>query len=1308
MNLRACFSSAVVLLVVFAAACGDDDSAPPLVCGPGTSAELGECVVDGGPQPMAGTGGGVAGSKPPAITCGTGTVEKDGECVAVDGGMTRPPRVKAPIGAGCELPSDCESNFCALGATSPGGLCTVLGCDMDNPCPVGSTCYQVAKGTNVCMPYCDTAAECRTEDGYNCQPLYTNGINICAPSCTLTNACPSGTNCNSTSGLCELAGCDPTAAQSACADTQTCFPDVRGLTAEGGLCLRLCDPKEPKKSCKVDEKDEVCQPLPDDPANTGFCAPPVCSKTEECPAGATCQDRVCQPPALCDGNGACSSDSTTCVGGRCMPKCPTGTGESCAGIHSGLVCASVLAVPACLPLGTFPGSGCRDSRDDACSDLTVGSSTVAMSCENDVCLVECGTGGTDLCAAVNASLVCATGVFDKALCLPKGEFPGGPCGANDSCAQNLQGNPALDMKCLGGTCVIDCDEQAEWPGYGDALCAVVDATLTCANEAGAFCTRACTAQGCGDGFSCFDAGTIPGHENACLPTGSFPGSPCRTSGTACSDLALAGGGSTGQQCVGGTCVIRCNSAGDAAADDALCAGFDPALTCSQSAGDLCVFACGNAGACPTGYSCIGAGSENACLPTGSFPGSPCRPDGNDAGSELDCDQNLGGVADADMVCSNDVCVVSCATAGSTAQDDALCAGVSSLLTCSESAGDLCVLACGPSPGFACPVGYSCLENGGENACLPVGSFPGSPCLPDDNDLDTAGECGPFDATEMKCVDDQCLIDCAVGGDTLCEAVGLTCSESAGNVCVYPCDENDGSCPDGFSCLVLGTAGVENACLPDGSFPGSACAANDSCDVFMDTLAMVCVNGEVCALDCSLQQASTELERDMFCADAPGPSQTCSESAGHVCVLACSEEDGSCSDGYSCLDPGDNANDGHENACLPDGSFPGSACAPNNTCGSIDPPTGADIAMACVNDVCGIRCVGGNDGARDAYCAGGISTSLGVTMTCSETAGDVCVPECDNGCPGGFSCLDEGGEDACLPNGTFPGSGCRDLGDPCDSLPAELGGASMQCTAARVCAIACDNSTATGNDAECTRIGAIIGTPLTCAESAGAVCVPPCVTGACATGSSCLDPSGENACLPNGTFPGSACAPSDTCFPVASGATSTTQTCVDDICVAECPGNVETLCTGIDPALTCSAAAGDLCVLECDNGGNCLPGYACLLPGSPTENECLPTGSFPLSPCRAANDPAGRCDADLNGVTAADLACIDPGTGEACLLPCAGNLDALCAQVDPRLVCLDGAVDLCVLKCTGANNDECPPDFTCINAGPDGPVCIPTP
>ena len=1071
----------VAVPATFLAACGDDDSGAAANCLAGTMVTDGGCIAaDGGPSETQGDAGKTQPQKT-GLTCGEGTVEEKGKCVAApieDAGTpaTNPETpVKGPVGGACQTDKDCMGGTrCLTGKTLPGNFCTVIGCNMDNPCPVGSTCYQATETTAICMPYCDNGSDCR--EGYNCQPLYTNAINICAPSCALTDACSSGTKCNEDSGLCEIASCDPKAKKSKCGKDETCWPDTQGLSSKGGLCLRLCDPKDPKATCKL-EQDEVCQPLETDPENAGFCAPPVCSKTAECPAGAICHDSVCQPPALCDDENPCGDDDT-CVSGKCLSKCPSGDGEACSDIHPGLTCATALDEPACLPVGAFPGSPCRANRDDACSDLQVGDDSVPMVCQDDVCLPNCGTGGDALCEAVSDTLSCAVGIFDEALCLPKGTFPGGPCGPSDSCAQDLQGNAAIDMQCVSGRCLIGCDESGLWSGYGDALCQFVDPSLTCATAAGSICVRSCDTGSCDAGFSCLDAGSVPAHENACLPNGSFPGSACGgDGGDECDSL----GTGEAMKCVNQVCVVDCDDEGDDAADDAVCTGVDPSLTCSESAGHICVIGCVS-GQCLPGFSCLDAGGENACLPTGTFPGSPCRATEGD-----ECSPLAPGV---DQTCVNDVCVVACDT-GNAEFDDALCAGVDASLTCSESAGNVCVIECA---GGDCPEGFSCLGEGTEDACLPNGSFPGSACGGAESD-----QCDPLGpGVDQTCVNDVCVVVCDTGNaefdDALCAGVdgSLTCSETAGNVCVIGCVS--GQCLPGFSCF---DAGGENACLPNGSFPGSACggAESDQCDPLGPGLDQTCVN-DVCAIVCDTGDPGTD---DALCAGVDG-SLTCSETAGNVCVIGCVS--GQCLPGFSCFDAGG------ENACLPNGSFPGSACggAESDQCD----PLGPGLDQTCVNDVCAIVCDTGDPGTDDALCAG-----VDGSLTCSETAGNVCVIGCVSGqCLPGFSCLLPGLEDACLPDGTFPGSACRTSGTACDSLPGDVG---QRCIG-NTCAIDCNKSgTASENDDFCAQVGTALGSPfpLTCSETATNVCVPACQAGACIPGYFCFDAGGENACFPSG-------------------------------------------------------------------------------------------------------------------------------------------------------------------------------------------------
>ena len=958
------------------AGCGGND----VQCGDGTVLQGGSCVVadagsmnGGSTAPSGGKGGnGAKGGSGGGLSCGDGTIAVDGKCVPADAGTAS---LAKAIGAACASGDECQSGTCAPAADNlPGGMCTVLGCSMDNPCPVGSTCYALNKSLSLCMPYCDRDAACRSDENYHCQPLYSTSVNICAPSCTLTKSCTAGTRCNADSGLCELAECDVSNPGTACTDQETCWVDSKKLSSKGGLCLNLCDPAHPEKTCVVD-KNEVCQPLESDPAHKGFCAPPVCTKTSECPAGAECKNSVCQPPALCDSDNHCSDDSTTCVSGKCMPKCPTDTSKHCSDIHPGLVCADALDTPACLPLGAFPGSACRAG---ACDDVKSGGASISMVCQNNTCLPDCTSGGQSVCSALSDTLECAHGVFTKDLCLPKGSFPGGGCGPNNTCAQDLNGDQNVDMTCQNGTCVISCSETGKWSGYGDALCSTVDSTLTCATKAGGFCVRACGDAGhCDTGYSCFDAGTIPAHENACLPDGTFPGSTCRpNSGDQC-DQNVGGNDNVDMVCSNNTCVVSCpNNA------DALCQAVAPQLTCAESAGNLCVFACVS-GACPSGFTCLDPGGQNACLPNGTFPGSPCRADANNQ-----CDQNVGGNDNVDMVCVAGTCTVSCPS-----NNDQLCAGVDNRLTCAESAGNVCVFACASGQ---CPTGYSCLDpgdTGHQNACLPTGSFPSSPCRADvNNQCDQ--NLGGNENVDMVCVAGSCTVSCPSNNDALCTGVDsrLTCAESAGNLCVFACVS--GQCPTGYSCL---DPGGQNACLPNGTFPGSSCRSQggNECDQNLggnSAVDMVCVNS-LCTVSCPSNN-------DALCQGVDS-RLTCSESAGNLCVFACVS--GQCPSGYSCLDAGDSS---HQNACLPTGSFPGSPCRADNS-NQCDQNLGGNpnIDMTCVQNVCAVECPGDND----ALCA-----AVDSSLTCAAVANNLCVPACVSGnCPTGFTCYQA--ESACLPS-----------------------------------------------------------------------------------------------------------------------------------------------------------------------------------------------------------------------------------------------------------------------------------------------------
>jgi hypothetical protein len=368
-------------------------------------------------------------------------------------------------------------------------------------------------------------------------------------------------------------------------------------------------------------------------------------------------DGVCQPPARCDEEGACADDELfTCVGGpggQCMPRCPESGDDGCAALHSGLSCSTTL--DACLPTGSFPGSVCRSDLNSPCDALAVGEASVPMLCENNLCLASCAEGGDELCEDIRSSLTCAQDVFDAPLCVPKGSFPGGPCDDDDECAPLARGGASVPVACARDLCLVTCDDA----DGGDLLCDSIDASLVCIANA-------------------FETET-----DMCLPRGSYPGGPCGA-GDACD---------TGMTCEDNRCLYDCSAGGEE-----LCTDISVGLSCA-----------------------VGVYATPVCLPLGTFPGSPCRPTAGD-----ECDQNLSGLPDADMVCSTATsrCVVQCEAPGAFASGDALCGVVSSSLTClTTPTVDICVTACGA--GDACPPGYSCLAS--QDACLPTGTFLGSPC-----------------------------------------------------------------------------------------------------------------------------------------------------------------------------------------------------------------------------------------------------------------------------------------------------------------------------------------------------------------------------------------------------------------------------------------------------------------------------------------------------------------------------------------------------------------------------------------------------
>ena len=786
-NKVCCVIGSVAFFATTTVGCDSDTNTQ---CGPGTQLVGGECVIaeDGGQSDAA--------MDAQVATCGEHTFSVDGVCKGIQS-----------VGGACTAGSQCDTETCLKDEDGfPGGYCSIPLCNELRPCTTGSHCvYSAVRKRSICLAFCSGSSECR--DGYVCQPIYGTDINVCSPNCSGSNNCPDQTYCDEESGKCVLRECDPTQSSSNCGDGRICYPDPRNLTTQGGLCLSSCDPSADPKTC---QGEDVCQPLPEDPAHKGICAPPVCKQTSDCSVGAVCMNNVCQPPARCDDQGGCSDDNTACVGGpggQCMPKCSDD--DACSAIHGGLVCASgVASDKVCLPVGSFPGSACRSDKNSQCDTVKVGNSSAAMVCENDSCLVECGTGGDALCKALSSTLNCASGVFDRAVCLPSGAYPGGPCGGgnHDQCSDaNLGSGTSAKMICKGGQCLLDCGSAAIGGSNAEAYCSGIDDSLTCASTVypgssvclpqgsypGGPCshgtcsklgdkTMACEDNTClvtcdpsNDSCASVDPSLVCAHgifaQDVCLPKGSFPGGACGANDSCAENLN--GVDELDMQCESGICVIGCDEAGKwPGFGDALCTFADPTLTCATAAGAVCVKAC-EGGACGTGYSCFA--SENACLPNGSFPGSNCAP--NDT-----CGAGPGGTT---MSCQSGKCAVNCTPGGGTG--DGICQAVSSALTCFESPASsttkFCVPACVSN---MCSTGYSCLQS--QNSCLPDGSFLGSKCA--------AGSCASNSTPALVCVPGMtptCAADCSAAfangqsaADAYCTQVG-TATGAGFTQCVNP-------------------------------------------------------------------------------------------------------------------------------------------------------------------------------------------------------------------------------------------------------------------------------------------------------------------------------------------------------------------------------------------------------------------------------------------------------------------------------------------------------------------------------------------
>jgi hypothetical protein len=134
------------------------------------------------------------------------------------------------------------------------GYCTVYNCDLQNPCPQGSVCYNYPQGStslfSLCLASCTSSACDRS--GYTCSEI-GDPVAACLPECVHDGDCSSGLVCEA--GSCQQpcysdGECGPNEVCNgnrceagpplACCDAGGMAPCPNGMTCQSGMCIISC------------------------------------------------------------------------------------------------------------------------------------------------------------------------------------------------------------------------------------------------------------------------------------------------------------------------------------------------------------------------------------------------------------------------------------------------------------------------------------------------------------------------------------------------------------------------------------------------------------------------------------------------------------------------------------------------------------------------------------------------------------------------------------------------------------------------------------------------------------------------------------------------------------------------------------------------------------------------------------------------------------------------------------------------------------------------------------------------------------
>lgn len=347
------------------------------------------------------------------------------------------------------------------------------------------------------LQQCSAASPC--DDTHVCVNHY------CVSPCGKKNPCPMNLVCSS-EGICiDKVIAPQTPAETACSNTNPC---TDGKICVSGQCLECSEDKPCGSGKKCDAG--ICVIDADDSDGS-------CTQNTDCARDYVCQDNKCI--AKCTSSDQCQGANRVCSSsGLCIDACYAGTcgqGMVCEGktrlcvpgmcswyddCEKGYVCDEInhVCLERCTAGSCSAGTVCSEDGfcvpgecsqiDAVCTDPSKTCDRDAMKCvdkcsSND----DCGTG--KLCDITGLCVTpCKAGSCDEGYaCLPNGLCIQAECSVIDPCSISYK-------TCVENKCIDKCRQNSDCGA--DQIC----------NVKTGICDARCTADSCGDGQVCSDAG----------------------------------------------------------------------------------------------------------------------------------------------------------------------------------------------------------------------------------------------------------------------------------------------------------------------------------------------------------------------------------------------------------------------------------------------------------------------------------------------------------------------------------------------------------------------------------------------------------------------------------------------------------------------------------------------------------------------------------------------------------------------------------------------------------------------------------